>query len=81
MAPGFFAIHPVEHAAPEEDILLLDAAFLSTTPEATLHVPSYAAWLEETDQSHAYEYWQQIIAIAAMAAARPAMGPEITSSS
>ncbi len=56
MAPGFFSIHPVEHEAPEEDILLLDATFLSTTPEATMFVPSYAAWLEETDQSYAYEY-------------------------
>jgi hypothetical protein len=68
MAPGFFAIHPVEYNAPEEDILLLDVTFLSTTPEATAHVPSYAAWLEKTDQSAAYEYagrllrllqWQQ----------------------
>ncbi len=56
MAPGFFSIHPVEHAAPEEDILLLDATFMSTTPEATMHVPSYASWLEETNQSHAYAY-------------------------
>jgi hypothetical protein len=56
MSPGFFAIHPVEHLAPEEDVLLLDISFLSTTPEATMHVPSYAAWLEATDQSPAYEY-------------------------
>jgi len=56
MAPGFFAIHPVEHNAPEEDILLLDTTFLSTTPEATMHVPSYAEWLEQTDQAPAYEY-------------------------
>ena len=68
MAPGFFAIHPVEHLAPEEDILLLDIAFMSTTAEATMHVPTYASWLEETDQTYAYEYaarlmkllqWQQ----------------------
>ena len=68
MAPGFFAIHPVEHNAPEEDILLLDTTFLSTTPEATMHVPSYAKWLESTDQTYAYAYavklmkflqWQQ----------------------
>lgn len=56
MAPGFFAIHPVEYLAPEEDILLLDTTFLSTTAEATMHVPSYAAWLEKTDQAYAYEY-------------------------
>jgi hypothetical protein len=56
MAPGFFSIHPVEYEKPEEDILLLDTTFLSTTPEATMWVPSYAAWLEQTDQSPAYAY-------------------------
>jgi hypothetical protein len=56
MAPGFFSIHPVEHEKPEEDILLLDTTFLSTTPEATMFVPSYAAWLEQIDQSPAYAY-------------------------
>ena len=61
MAPGFFSIHPVEHEAPEEDILLLDATFLSTTPEATMYVPSYAAWLEQTDQSYAYEYGVKLL--------------------
>jgi len=61
MAPGFFAIHPVEHTAPEEDILLLDATFLSTTPEATALVPSYSAWLEETDQSYAYDYGSRLL--------------------
>ncbi|MFO7613702.1 MAG: sulfotransferase [Bacteroidales bacterium] len=61
MAPGFFAIHPVEHNAPEEDILLLDMTFLSTTPEATMNVPSYAAWLEKTDQSMAYAYLVKLL--------------------
>jgi hypothetical protein len=61
MAPGFFSIHPVEYEKPEEDILLLDATFLSTTPEATMNVPSYAAWLEKTDQSHAYQYMVRLL--------------------
>jgi hypothetical protein len=61
MAPGFFAIHPVEHNAPEEDILLLDTTFLSTTPEATMNVPSYASWLEKTDQSLAYTYLAKLL--------------------
>jgi hypothetical protein len=61
IAPGFFAIHPVEHNAPEEDILLLDATFLSTTPEATMNVPSYSAWLETTDQGPAYEYMVKLL--------------------
>jgi hypothetical protein len=61
MAPGFFAIHPVEYSAPEEDILLLDVTFLSTTPEAITHVPSYAEWLEKTDQSYAYDYGSRLM--------------------
>jgi len=61
MAPAFFAIHPVEHLAPEEDILLLDVSFLSTTPEAITMVPSYAAWLETTDQSPAYAYAAKLL--------------------
>ena len=61
MSPGFFAIHPVEHQAPEEDVLLLDVSFLSTTPEAIMHVPSYSDWLEKTDQSPAYEYMAKLM--------------------
>ncbi|MCX6241469.1 MAG: sulfotransferase [Bacteroidetes bacterium] len=56
MSPGFFAIHPIDAIQPEEDILMLDVSFLSTTTEAMMDVPSYAAWLEQTDQSPAYEY-------------------------
>ena len=56
LAPEFFAIHPVEADAPEEDILLLDHSFTSQAPEATLHVPSYAAWLERQDLVPAYRY-------------------------
>ena len=61
LSPGFFAIHPVEHLAPEEDVLLLDASFLSTTPEAIMHVPTYSEWLEKTDQSPAYEYTVKLL--------------------
>ena len=61
LSPGFFAIHPVEHLAPEEDVLLLDVSFLSTTPEAIMDVPSYSAWLEKTDQSPAYEYTAKLL--------------------
>jgi hypothetical protein len=61
MSPGFFAIHPVEHLAPEEDVLLLDTTFLSTTAEATMHVPSYAAWLETIDQTPAYAYMARLL--------------------
>jgi hypothetical protein len=61
LSPGFFAIHPVEHLAPEEDVLLLDISFMSTTTEATMHVPTYASWLEKTDQSLSYEYMAKMM--------------------
>jgi len=61
MSPGFFAIHPIDVIQPEEDILLLDVSFLSTTPEAMMHVPSYASWLESTDQSEAYQYASKLL--------------------
>ncbi len=61
MSPGFFAIHPVEHLAPEEDVLLLDVSFMSQTAEAITNVPTYSAWLEKTDQSPAYEYMVKLL--------------------
>lgn len=63
LAPEFFAIHPVEHNAPEEDVLLLDLSFMSQSPEATLHVPTYAAWLEQQDHTRAYEYLRTLLKI------------------
>ncbi len=61
LAPEFFAIHPVEADAPEEDVLLLDHAFTSQAPEATLHVPTYASWLEEQDLVPAYRYLRRLL--------------------
>lgn len=56
LSPEFFAIHPVEAEAPEEDVLLVDLSFTSQAPEATLHVPSYAHWLETQSLDPAYSF-------------------------
>lgn len=61
MAPEFFAIHPVRAEAPEEEVLLLDLAFMSQAPEAMLHVPSYAHWLEAQDARPAYRLLRQML--------------------
>jgi hypothetical protein len=61
MSPGFFAIHPIDELEPEEDILLLDVSFMSTTPEAMMNVPTYASWLERTDQGEAYAYAAKLL--------------------
>ena len=61
LAPEFFAIHPVEAHAPEEDVLLLDLSFVSPTVDATLRVPSYSAWMRELDQRPAYRTLRRAI--------------------
>jgi hypothetical protein len=65
LAPDFFAIHPVEAESPEEEVMLLDYSFLSTVPEATLRVPSFARWLEEQDQGPAYRYLRRLLSLLA----------------
>jgi hypothetical protein len=63
MSPRFFAIHPVEYDAPEEEVLLLDMSFLSTIPEATMHVPSFARWASSQDQTPAYAYLKKAVLV------------------
>ncbi len=63
LAPEFLAIHPIEYEAPEEDIFLLDLSFMSQSPEALMHVPSYSRWLEEQDHTKCYEYMFALLKI------------------
>jgi len=65
LSPQFSAVHPVESEAPEEDVLLLDHCFTSQTPEATLHVPTYARWLESADLVPAYRYLARLMRLLA----------------
>lgn len=61
MSPGFFAIHPAEPDAPEEEVILLEQAFLTTTPEAMMHVPTYSEWLEKQDHVPAYRALERMM--------------------
>ena len=63
LAPDFLAVHPVEYDAPEEDVLLLDASFMSQSPEAMMCVPGYSRWLERQDHTRAYEYLATLLRI------------------
>ncbi|MXW25125.1 MAG: sulfotransferase [Dehalococcoidia bacterium] len=63
LSPDFNAIHPIDPAEPEEDILLLDLSFMSQTPEATMHVPAYSRWLEEQDHTSAYSYLHRVLQV------------------
>jgi hypothetical protein len=61
--PQFFAIHAVEADGPEEDVLLQEYSLLSQVPEAMLHVPSYAAWLQQQDMHASYRYLKTLLQI------------------
>jgi len=61
ISPTFFSIHPVEWDMPEEDILFLDLSFMSQSAEATMHVPTYAKWLEGQDSTPAYAYLKKMM--------------------
>ena len=63
LSPQFVAIHPIDPDAPEEDVMLLDLNFMSQAPEATLHVPTYSAWLEEQDHAQTYEYFRKVLKV------------------
>lgn len=52
--PGILAIHPFDALAADEEVMLLEQSFVSSAPESYMHVPTYGAWLEGTDQSRAY---------------------------
>lgn len=61
ISPTFQSIHPIHTDQPEEDVLLLDVHFMSSSSEAIMHVPGYARWLEEQDHSEAYEYEKKLL--------------------
>lgn len=63
LAPDFFAIHPVEALSPEEDVLLLDYALISTVAESTLRVPAYARFVESVDNRPAYDYLRLLLQV------------------
>ena len=61
LAPDFFAIHPVEADSVEEDALLLDLSLYSPVADATLRVPTYAAWLDTQDMTPAYDLLRLVL--------------------
>ena len=63
LSPEFQAIHPIDAAAPEEDVILLDLAFMSQTSEAIMHVPTYSHWLERQDHTETYRYFRKMLQI------------------
>ena len=61
ISPTFQSIHPIFHDQPEEDVLLLDVHFMSSSLEAIMHVPSYARWLNSQNQTEVYAYEKKLL--------------------
>lgn len=47
--PEVLAIHPLDALAPDEDLMLLENAFLSSVPGSQANLPSYNAFYERDD--------------------------------
>lgn len=56
ISPDLFVVHPMDALVPEEEVMVLDHSLLSWVPETTYHVPSFAAWYEQQDQTPAYRW-------------------------
>lgn len=54
--PDLFAIHPMYALEAEEEIVFLDAAFLSHVPESGANLPTYRAWIDGQDFTPAYDH-------------------------
>ena len=61
MAPDFFAVHPVVARGQEEDSLLFDPGFHSTSAEALMRIPGFTAWLESIDHEGPYREYRELI--------------------
>lgn len=61
ISPAFQAIHPIHADQPEEDVLLLDVHFMSSSSEAIMHVPAYASWLMNQDHTEVYTYEEKLL--------------------
>jgi len=60
-APELAAIHPWDPEGPDEEILLLEHSFYSTTPESMANIPSYRGWLRTRDHTPGYRYLEKLL--------------------
>lgn len=52
--PELAAVHPWDAEGADEEIMLLEHAFMSHVPESAANVPSYRSWLDRQDLVPAY---------------------------
>jgi len=56
LAPELLKIHPLDPVGADEEIMLLEHSFFSTTPPAFANVPSYTQWVQTHDNTPGYRY-------------------------
>ena len=61
--PRIKVVQSEEPDGPTECISVLNQDFKSLTWEALSNVPTYGAWLRETDHRSAYDYHQQVLQV------------------
>ncbi|MAG32497.1 MAG: sulfotransferase [Deltaproteobacteria bacterium] len=60
-APELETIHPWDPEGPDEEIMLLEHAFLSYVPEAFCNVPSYSDYITNHDLEAGYRYMKRML--------------------
>lgn len=60
-SPDLIAAHPMDAHAPDEEIMLLEHAFISANPEAFCNVPEFARRLEDEDPTAGYRYLKRLL--------------------
>ena len=63
MSPQMAAVHPLDAAAAEEEIGLIQHGFSTQLFEVMAKVPAFAEWLMSRNQFHAYEYMAALLKI------------------
>jgi len=61
LAPELLKIHPLDPVGADEEIMLLEHSFFSTTPPAFANVPSYTRWVQEHDNTPGYRYLKVLL--------------------
>jgi hypothetical protein len=59
--PVLASIHPWDAEGPDEEIMLLEHAFVSHVPESSANVPSYRAWVDTQDWQPAYDWMKKLL--------------------
>ena len=60
-SPDLIAAHPMDAHAPDEEIMLLEHAFVSANPEAFCNIPRFARWLETQDATAGYRHLKRLL--------------------